>query len=514
MPCPDRNNDGRPESNCAATTGTTLGRLPFAILGLDDPRDSNGERLWYALSPDFRNTRSNHAVINSETPGQLSVDGASDVVAVVMAPGAPVADQYGRPSNNAADYLEGDNTSVADGRFSAAAGNDQVIVITRAELMAVVERRVLNEVRAVLARYRADHSAYPRPAPFADPHADNRVLRGSHTGNNNAGALTDRRRDFLDWGVGVNDLVRNVTDGSIAVVKTVRKNMLELDGLAAGEENDFDRGDIYFVELRGLVRTLSGTAGAGSSGLALKDAGQDFRELGIIPGDVVENLSDGSRGTVMAVERTALTLGVLSGGMDNDMDSGEDYRLRSNTGTAGPGSANLTLADPTADFIARGIAGGDLVENLSDGSIGRVDTVAGSAVLTVSGLNFGSTGSFSANDVYRLPRYNAGAAARKGLLAVHEPGKRFSTGFNVEWRVNAIAPHAITGLTPDTHPGYAAAVTRSLMSSADAGVIGVNPENGYCAWLNARVVDCAGAGRNGAPPGGDRGFRVIRDRIE
>ena len=84
-------------------------------------------------------------------------------------------------------------------------------------------------------------------------------------------------------------------------------------------------------------------------------------------------------------------------------------------GTAGPGSANLTLADPTADFIARGIAGGDLVENLSDGSIGRVDAVAGPAVLTVSGLNFGSTGSFSENDVYRLPRYNAGAHSKEGI---------------------------------------------------------------------------------------------------
>ncbi len=493
LPCPDRNNDGRPESNCAATTGTTLGRLPFAILGLDDPRDSSGERLWYALSPDFRNTRSNHAVINSETPGQFSVDGARDVVAVVMAPGAPVAHQYRRPSNNVADYLEGENTGVADGRFSTAAGNDQVTVITRAELMAVVERRVLNEVRAVLARYRADHSAYPRPAPFADPHADNRVLRGSHTGNNNADTLTDRRRDFIDWGVGANDLVRNVTDGSIAVVTTVRRNTLELDGLAAGEENDFDRGDIYFIELRGLAAHLTGTAGAGSSGLILKDSGRDFRDTDVVPGDVVENLNDGSSGTVAAVERTVLTLGRLSGGMENDIDFGEDYRLRSNRGTAGPGSANLTLADPTADFIARGIAGGDLVENLSDGSIGRVGTVAGPAVLTVSGLNFGSTGSFSENDVYRLPRYNAGATARKGLLAVHEPGKRFPTGFSVEWRVNAIAPHAITGLTPKTHPGYATAVTRSLMSSADAGVIGVNTENGYCAWLNSRVVDCTGA---------------------
>ena len=491
LPCPDRNNDGRPETNCAGSTGTTLGRLPFAILGLDDPRDSSGERLWYALSPDFRNTRSNHAVINSETPGQFSVDGRNDVVAIVMAPGPPLAHQYRRPGNDAADYLEGDNTSVADGRFSAFAGNDQVDVITRAQLMAVVERRVLNEVRAVLARYRADHSAYPRPAPFADPHADNRVLRGSHTGNNDAGMLTDRRRDFLDWGVGAHDLVRNVMDGSSAVVQRVSRNTLELHDLATGEENDFDRRDIYYVELRGLAGRPTGTAGAGSSGLVLKDAGRDFRELGVVPGDVVENLGDGSSGTVAAVERTALMLGRLSGGMENDIDFGEDYRLRSNTGTAGPGSAGLTLADPAADFIALGIAGGDLVENLSDGSIGRVGNIAGPTVLTMNTLRFGGDNTFRENDVYRLPRYNAGNSTRKGLLPVHEPGKVFPTGFNVEWRVTA-DNRAITGIAPDTHPGYAAAVTRSLMSSADAGAIGVNPENGYCDWLNARVVECVG----------------------
>ena len=493
LPCPDRNNDGRPETNCAESTGTTLGRLPFAILGLDDPRDSSGERLWYAVSPDFRNTRSNHAVINSETPGQFSVGGAEDVVAVVIAPGAPVAGQYRRPGNHAADYLEGGNADVADRSFSAAAGNDQVAVITRAQLMAVVERRVLNEVRALLARYRAVHSAYPRPAPFADPQADQRVLRGSHTGNNNAGVLKDTRRDFIDWGVGPLDLARNVTDGSVAFVETVSRNALEMRSPETGEENDFDRRDIYFIELRGLAAHLTGTAGAGSSGLVLKDKGRDFRELGVVPGDVVENLSDGSSGTVAAVARTALTLRSLNGGMENDIDFGEDYRLRSNTGSAGPGSAGLTLADPANDFIARGIVRGDLVENLGDGSIGRVRNVAGPNVLTVTSLRFGLANTFNENDAYRLPRYNAGNNTREGLLPVHEPGKVFSSGFSVEWRVD-VDDSAITGLAPHTHPGYAAAMRQSLRSPGHAGTIRVDPANGYCAWLNVRVVDCIGAG--------------------
>ena len=494
LPCPDRNNDGRPETNCALSTGTTLGRLPFTILGLDDPRDSSGERLWYALSPDFKNSQSNHAVINSETPGRLSVDGVDDVVAVVIAPGAPVSSQFARPSNDAVDYLEGDNSNVGDGAFSTTAGNDQLAIINRAELMSVLERRVVNEMRAVLARYRAEHSAYPWLTPFADPHADNRVLRGSHTGNNDAVILTDKRKDFIVWGVRPNDLVRNVTDGSVAVVKVVNKKTLEVVGHGTGMENDFDKRDVYFIELRGLAHTLSGTAATGSRDFILEDTSRNFKELGVVPGDVIENLSDGSSGTISTVSRTELTLGRLSGGIENDFDFGELYRLRTNTGVAAPGSLGFTLIDPRADFIARGIANGDMVENLSDGSVGRVNGVADPTMLTVSSLNFGRDNQFRENDVYRLPRYNAGNNVRKGLLSVHEPGKRFPTDFHVEWRVPALDRYVITGFTPDTQSGYAAAVIQALQSSAPAGAINANNENAHCIWLNAQVVECAGAG--------------------
>ena len=494
LPCPDRDNDGRPETNCAASTGTTLGRLPFTILGLDDPRDSSGERLWYALSPDFKNTQSNQAVINSETPGQLSVNGVDDVVALVMAPGPPLGNQYARPSNDAADYLEGDNAYVDGGIFSAAAGNDQLAIISRAELMSVVEQRVINEIRAVLARYRVEHSAYPWLTPFADPHADNRVLRGFHTGSNNAVTLTDKRKDFNAWGVSAYDIVRNVTDGSVAVVKTANTKTLDLAGFATGVENDFDRGDVYFIELRGLVRTLSGAAAAGSRGFILNDTSRDFRKLGVVAGDLIDNLSDGSRGTIAAVTRTALTVNSLSGGMENDFDVGEPYRLRSNTGIAGPGSADLRLVDPHGDFIARGIISGDLLENLSDGSVGRVNSIASPTVLTVSGLSFGRHNGFSATDIYRLPRYNGRKNTRKGLLSVHEPGKRFPSGFRVEWSVPVGHGRVITGLTPGLSSGYAAAVTQPIQSSAATGMISVTGENGYCIWLNAQVVDCTGAG--------------------
>ncbi len=71
------------------------GRLPWRTLGLADLRDADGERLWYAVSPNFRDYAS-QVLINDATAGTLSVSGASnlnDVVAIVFAPGAPVGAQ-------------------------------------------------------------------------------------------------------------------------------------------------------------------------------------------------------------------------------------------------------------------------------------------------------------------------------------------------------------------------------------------------------------------------------------
>ena len=58
LPCPDRKQinsafAGYRDSDCARPT-TRIGRLPFRTLGLPDLRDASGERLWYVLSPDFR----------------------------------------------------------------------------------------------------------------------------------------------------------------------------------------------------------------------------------------------------------------------------------------------------------------------------------------------------------------------------------------------------------------------------------------------------------------------------
>jgi len=116
LPCPDTNDSGQSGGSCGNAAGTTgqtsrIGRLPWKSLGLPDLRDGDGERLWYAVSRNFKNNfRSTCAspgdagCLNSDARGTITVrnsagitihDGSnpdahtpSGVIAVIFAPGA------------------------------------------------------------------------------------------------------------------------------------------------------------------------------------------------------------------------------------------------------------------------------------------------------------------------------------------------------------------------------------------------------------------------------------------
>lgn len=168
LPCPDRNNDGLllTEGSCSSksVTARTVGRLPWRYLGLSDLRDSAGERLWYAVADNysFHQGGGIYTVpLNSQTPGDLAIERQGDVVAVIIAPGEPVGSQVRNAANanDVRNYLEGENGETAtpnDKVFvSGASGdfNDRLVAITRAELMAVVEKRVAGTAREALRRY-------------------------------------------------------------------------------------------------------------------------------------------------------------------------------------------------------------------------------------------------------------------------------------------------------------------------------------------------------------------------
>lgn len=211
LPCPDNyipgsNNEGRSTTPCA---GNALGRLPWKTLGLPDLRDGSGERLWYAVSNNFKNSPRT-PTLNSDTAGTLSVfssagtlnyDGGSTgssstgAVAIIIAPGAVLTrqgsasaqDRSAVGNTTASNYLDiatvggvtEDNGNFTDGssthgfiqgRIKDNNGNlivnDQLIVITQDNIMQAIQKRVAGEVKQCLNEYASDYGGlYPWAAP-------------------------------------------------------------------------------------------------------------------------------------------------------------------------------------------------------------------------------------------------------------------------------------------------------------------------------------------------------------
>lgn len=206
LPCPDRNNDGIAETSCGNAAGNNqarrLNRLPWKTLGLEDLRDGYGERLWYAVSNNYKyNTRTRP--LNSDTVGTITVRDSSGriiydattgggVAAVIIAPGQAIQRQDGvtqdrstAQENTSTNYLDilvsvEDNADFTDsggngfiiGPIKDNNGNevlnDRLIVITRAEMAAAMESYVLTQVREALSTYYIANSFYPNPALFTD----------------------------------------------------------------------------------------------------------------------------------------------------------------------------------------------------------------------------------------------------------------------------------------------------------------------------------------------------------
>lgn len=167
LPCPDTNDDGNGESaspNCPSY----IGRLPWKTLSLPNPLEGNGERLWYALSPNYRDLAPpTGPILNPETAGQLTVNGASGVIAVLIAPGSVVASQVRDGTNAlvASNYLEGGNENGGT-TYTFISGttntrNDKLLAITRDQLMPPVELRVARELRNNLRTYYSTYGYYP-----------------------------------------------------------------------------------------------------------------------------------------------------------------------------------------------------------------------------------------------------------------------------------------------------------------------------------------------------------------
>ena len=202
LPCPEApgnfgtSNEGIEASFCAPPA---VGRLPWRTLGLDKLVDSAGEPLWYAVSSGWHRPNSTtNLTINSDSLGQLTVDGAANsAVALVIAPGPATvvgggcaAWSQSRSTAGAPDlrnYLECGNET---GSFvSSSLGNtfnDQVLRVRVEDVMPALEAAIADRMQREIApaiRAAAYTSAqysgmpgglppppmYPSPRPFEDP---------------------------------------------------------------------------------------------------------------------------------------------------------------------------------------------------------------------------------------------------------------------------------------------------------------------------------------------------------
>jgi hypothetical protein len=223
LPCADLDNDGDADCAMGSSLVSMIGRVPFKTLGIDDLRDASGERLWYALSHDFRKNQcpgTGCTTINSDTLGQLTVTGmapATQVVAIVFAPGAPLdlravagplQDRIAGP-NDPTNYLEnfnlGDNihfTFTSTG-LPTDTSNDRLLVITQAELMAAVEpvvaARIERDVKPLVKDYFTKWVAYPFAMTFAAPPSSVTAYQGASGQTQGLLPLTDDPNWFKWW---------------------------------------------------------------------------------------------------------------------------------------------------------------------------------------------------------------------------------------------------------------------------------------------------------------------------
>jgi len=171
LPCPDVNNDGLVTMNedyVGSACVSYVGRLPWKYLGMPDLRDADGERLWYAVSPNFRDLGT--VVVNGGTMGTLDVAGnmaVADAAAIVFAAGTSVGNQNrsGANVNAAAQFLDGANGAanahVAGFQSQAPTTtfNDRMLAVMPTEITSATGVRVTREISAAFDAYLSAGSA-------------------------------------------------------------------------------------------------------------------------------------------------------------------------------------------------------------------------------------------------------------------------------------------------------------------------------------------------------------------
>lgn len=503
MPWPDRNADGNHDgdSDCASlSSGATfnpaflLGRLPWR--GRTNPcerthgglcidvRDGAGERLWYAVSRNL--------IRRYQSPA-------------------------GYPAINPrlADTAPYPWITVRDGNHALL--SDRVAVVILAPGMALN-----GQDRAGTA---------PNARDYLDTHGetgvDNADSDGCFDDNPGCGGIDGEEFVLAKGDATFNDRLAFITIDEL-MTNIERRVLNEVDKVL---DRRREVGGAYswpspFAYPTALV---SGSVTEnGATYRDLVDDKADFLTADVRPGQVIRNISDGSKGIIETVRRAGLSLTTdgLRHGKDNrfrinrvnDPSDNDRYEILVDaSGVATDAGGNrLRDTDRAVDFGALGIRIGDLVENVSDETYGVVTGIPDPATLMLRRLASDDSMGFDPGDSYEVPRFNGVPNTREGALPLHGAGERFRTGFGVAWNISG----GVVEITPSVNNDpYRLALERALRC-AGMGDLTMPPElenencrsnhppvtipwrDGSCSWRSMESVRCEGRADWGWYPAG------------
>lgn len=186
LPCPEDTaaigtpNEGQALGSCS-NSAVSVGRLAWKTLGLGDIRDGNGDKLWYVLSPGFRNSP-----INTSTTPTITADGIS-AAAIVFSSGPPL-DGQSRDNNapSVDEYLESPNNGGTTTNFistpQSITFNDRLLAIKIDDFMPNVEQVALKTAKDALNNYYQSYSYFPFAASLGSTTNPNQCVQGNLSG--------------------------------------------------------------------------------------------------------------------------------------------------------------------------------------------------------------------------------------------------------------------------------------------------------------------------------------------
>lgn len=117
LPCPDKEGDGSADPPCSTQADNVLGLFPWRTLGLPPLYDNSSECLWYAVSHTHKDNPPPDTAPTSTSEGSLMVKKEVTgefikAIAIVFAPGRPLAGQFREKATSLVCGSEKDKTNI------------------------------------------------------------------------------------------------------------------------------------------------------------------------------------------------------------------------------------------------------------------------------------------------------------------------------------------------------------------------------------------------------------------